>query len=206
MIGFIITLSAVGIGIFLAKSMPKRKPGNKGVSEDVIEETLRSKVAYYQSLSTDDQLRFRKEVLEFLEEITISGVNTDVSDEDEVLVAASAIIPIFSFPGWKYPNLHEVLLYPDFFDEKFSLDAENEERHVMGMVGSGAMNHVMILSLPALQEGFSNKTDKNNTAIHEFVHLIDKTDGEVDGVPELLTGHEYTKPWLQLIQQKIAAI
>jgi len=206
MIGFIITLSAVGLGIFLAKSMPDRKPGNKEIPEETIAGILSSKVAYYQSLPAEEQSRFRNEVLEFLQEVNISGVNLEVTDEDEVLVAASAIIPIFSFPGWKYPNLHEVLLYPDLFDERFSLDEENNERHVMGMVGSGAMNHVMILSRPALHEGFSNKSDKNNTAIHEFVHLLDKTDGEIDGVPELLTGREYTKPWLQLMQKQIATI
>ncbi|MEP7259213.1 MAG: zinc-dependent peptidase, partial [Flavitalea sp.] len=66
--------------------------------------------------------------------------------------------------------------------------------------------HVMILSQPSLHESFDNKTDKNNTAIHEFVHLIDKTDGTVDGSPEFLLDKGYIKPWLQLIHKNIASI
>jgi MtfA peptidase len=68
------------------------------------------------------------------------------------------------------------------------------------------MNHVMILSQFELRQAFSNETGKSNTAIHEFVHLVDKTDGEIDGVPETLLDKQYIKPWLQLIQQKIQEI
>jgi Mlc titration factor MtfA (ptsG expression regulator) len=74
------------------------------------------------------------------------------------------------------------LLYPDSFSKEFELQQE-KERPVLGMVGDGAMQHVMILSQPALRQGFINNTDVHNTAIHEFVHLIDKTDGEIDGIP-----------------------
>jgi Mlc titration factor MtfA (ptsG expression regulator) len=121
-------------------------------------------------------------------------------------VAASAIIPIFAFPGWQYPNLHEVLLYPDTFDEQFDFSKATPDRQVLGMVGSGAMNHVMILSKPSLHAGFVNKTDKQNTAVHEFVHLIDKTDGTIDGIPELLLDKAYVKPWLRLIHENISNI
>jgi Mlc titration factor MtfA (ptsG expression regulator) len=74
------------------------------------------------------------------------------------------------------------------------------------MVGNGALNHVMILSQHQLRQAFINKTGKDNTAIHEFVHLLDKTDGSVDGIPELLLDKKYITPWLQLMQKKIQAI
>ncbi len=64
----------------------------------------------------------------------------------------------------------------------------------------------MILSKPALKYGFENESDKKNTAIHEFVHLIDKTDGSIDGIPELLLEKQYTIPWLDLINKKIDEI
>jgi len=64
----------------------------------------------------------------------------------------------------------------------------------------------MILSKPALHHGFSNKSDKKNTAIHEFVHLIDKLDGSIDGIPELLLERQYTIPWIELINKKIEEI
>ena len=64
----------------------------------------------------------------------------------------------------------------------------------------------MILSKYALREGFQNKTDKNNTAIHEFVHLIDKTDGDTDGIPEALLQHRYVLPWVNMIHKNIQDI
>ena len=64
----------------------------------------------------------------------------------------------------------------------------------------------MILSKPALKHGFKNESDKMNTAIHEFVHLIDTTDGSVDGIPSLLLEKQYTIPWIDLINKKIDEI
>ena len=54
----------------------------------------------------------------FFSRIRITGVGTEVEDIDKVLIAASAIIPIFGFPDWEYMNLHEVLLYPDSFNHE----------------------------------------------------------------------------------------
>lgn len=74
------------------------------------------------------------------------------------------------------------------------------------MVGTGYMEGKMILSKDALKDGFRNDTDKRNTAIHEFVHLVDKTDGSIDGIPELLLEKQYVIPWLDLIKKKIEEI
>lgn len=74
------------------------------------------------------------------------------------------------------------------------------------MVGSGAMNHMMILSKSELRQAFSNTTGKTNTGIHEFVHLVDKTDGSIDGVPEIILQQKYILPWLQLMQKEIEMI
>ena len=123
-------------------------------------------------------------VSEFLATHKIIGVECDVSIEDNLLVAASAIIPIFNFPNWKYDNLFEVYIYPEHFNE--NLEIKGKGQIILGMVGTGYMDGKMILSKKALHHGFKNETDKKNTAIHEFVHLIDKMDGEIDGVPEVL--------------------
>jgi Mlc titration factor MtfA (ptsG expression regulator) len=101
-------------------------------------------------------------------------------------------------------NLNEVLLYPGSFGEKFN--QEGAERTTAGIVGDGPYQNIMILSKDALRHGFMNKSVPHNTAIHEFVHLIDKTDGAVDGVPEFLLSKQYVLPWLNMIRQKIAEI
>jgi len=169
-----------------------------------LKKILEAEVPFYQQLDENKKITFEERAAHFLTQVKITGVKTIVEDADRVLIAASAIIPIFNFPGWEYRNLNEVLLYPDSFDHQF--EQQGEGRNILGMVGSGALNQVMILSQFELRQAFSNKTGKNNTAIHEFVHLLDKTDGDIDGVPESLLDKKYIMPWLQLMRQKIQEI
>jgi Mlc titration factor MtfA (ptsG expression regulator) len=42
--------------------------------------------------------------------------------------------------------------------------------------------------------------------IHEFVHLLDKADGEIDGIPEALLKHDYVGPWLIEIKKEMKRI
>ncbi|SDG32780.1 zinc-dependent peptidase [Mucilaginibacter sp. P25] len=161
-------------------------------------------IPYYQHLDADRKLLFERKVARLLADINIEGVGTTVSDADKVMIAASAVIPIFGFNDWKYRNLTNVILYPDTFDSEFQFEGEN--RSILGMVGSGYMNGQMILSRAALTKGFSKSAGKENTAIHEFVHLLDKADGATDGVPEILLAHEYIMPWLKMIHQEIHKI
>ena len=165
---------------------------------------LAEQIPFYQNLEENRKEEFENRVQHFLATTRVTGVKTTVEDIDRVLTAASAIIPIFNFPGWEYVNLHEVLLYPDSFDHEFQ--QEGDYRSIIGMVGSGAMNHVMILSQHELQQAFINKTGKTNTAIHEFVHLVDKTDGTIDGVPEFILERKYILPWLELMRKEIELI
>jgi MtfA peptidase len=161
-------------------------------------------VSFYNALSDEEKTRFEYKVQEFLLNCRITGIKTSVDTTDKILVASSAVIPIFGFDDWRYSNIHEVLLYPSTFNERFS--TSDADRNVLGMVGSGYMEGKMILSKPALKHGFKNESDKKNTAIHEFVHLIDKTDGSVDGIPSLLMKRQYAIPWIDLINKKIDEI
>ncbi|MBL4753327.1 MAG: zinc-dependent peptidase [Flavobacteriales bacterium] len=165
---------------------------------------LAEKVTFYNTLSRKEKMRFENEMLEFLDSCRITGIGVEVEPIDEILIAASAVIPIFAFPDWSYQNLYEILLYPNAFNEKF--ETSGPDRNILGMVGNGYLKGKMILSKPALHQGFSNESDKRNTAIHEFVHLIDGADGAIDGIPKHLMDKQYLIPWLDLINQQIEAI
>ncbi|MCB0749299.1 MAG: zinc-dependent peptidase [Ignavibacteriae bacterium] len=165
---------------------------------------LTGKVAYYNALSKEEKSLFEYKVQEFLLNCRITGIKTQIDTTDKLLVASSAIIPILKFSEWKYTNIREVLVYPALFNEEFK--TEGSGRRIAGMVGNGYMEGMMILSKHALRLGFANESDKKNTAIHEFVHLIDKTDGSIDGIPELLLEKQYTIPWIDLINKKIDEI
>jgi Mlc titration factor MtfA (ptsG expression regulator) len=165
---------------------------------------LTEHVAFYRSINDAGRIRFEEKIKEFLGYVNIHGVKTEVTDLDKLLIASSAVIPIFGFPEWKYYNLRDILLYPGSFNETdFKTDGDG---HIMGMVGNGTMQQMMILSKPALYHGFDNLSDKENTGIHEFVHLLDKEDGDVDGLPEALLEKQYTLPWLNLMAEGIEDI
>src|SRR4030095_14944600 len=185
--GFLITIASISAAglLFIFWLRTKKKPRVSITSPipmpDLYRQILTEQVPFYQQLDDTKKTEFENRIQHFLSQTKITGVNTSVEDLDKVLIASSAVIPIFNFPGWEYIHLNEVLLYPDSFNHEF--EQQGNGRDVLGMVGSGALNNVMILSQHQLRQAFINKTGKDNTAIHEFVHLVDKTDGDIDGIP-----------------------
>lgn len=166
-------------------------------------DVLEKHVEFYNHLNSKNKAEFEYKVHEFLLNCSVTGHEIDVEEKDRVLVAASAIIPIFKFPEWRYSNLKEVILYPDrisFFETK------GVHSSILGLVGTGPMEGKMILSRKALYLGFSNRTDKKNTAVHEFIHLIDKMDGLIDGIPKVLMDEPNMIPWVELMDKKIQEI
>lgn len=167
---------------------------------------LEKEVLFYKKLNPNDKIVFEHRMMAFLAEIHIEAVGFELSEKDRRLVAASAVIPIFNFGNWVYNNLSTVLIYPDHFNENLEYTPNYKNRRIAGMVGTGRYESQLLLSRKALHFGFSNATDKGNTAIHEFVHLLDKMDGDTDGIPESLLGHQYIMPWLALMHSEMEAI
>lgn len=181
---------------------------HKSTPEEKIPGTYRAilseKVEYYQKLDKEDKAKFEKRMDEFLWDVHIEGVGTEITDVDRVLIASGAVMPIFGFPDWKYKNLTNIILYPDTIDQEFQFEGEN--RNILGMVGSGYMNGQMLLSREALTKGFSKSAGQGNTAIHEFVHLLDKSDGETNGIPTNFMDRAYVVPWLKMMHQEMHRI
>ncbi|NRB40270.1 MAG: zinc-dependent peptidase [Pseudomonadales bacterium] len=166
---------------------------------------LMQTVAFYRVLSAEDKIVFEQRIQLFLQTTAIEGgVDVAVSDNDRLLVAASAVIPVWGFPGWHYFNLATVHLLPGAFNEDFKCG--KPDSCITGMVGSGPMAGKMALSQPDLHLGFKNSRDKHNVGIHEFVHLVDMADGSCDGFPERLKDFSYAIPWLEFVGKKIIDI
>lgn len=159
---------------------------------------LNDYVPFYTVLDEDGRKKFEDKFSRFLSAVKITGANADVEDLDRVLIGAAAVIPVYYIPDWEYVNLREVLLYPGNFNTDF--EQHGNTRLISGMVGSGGLENVMILSKWELRQGFINAASNRNTAIHEFVHLIDKMDGTLDGVPELLLERKYVERWKALLE------
>jgi len=185
--------------IFIAIRIKKKK-GFTPLPENY-KELLYDYVNFYRQLNDEEKQKFEERVEQFLASVKVTGTNAVAEDLDIILIAAGAIIPVYAISDWHYMNLHEVLLYPGAFNEEF--DQGGNDRSYAGMVGSGAMQNVMIITKWQLRQGFINNNDAHNNAIHEFVHLIDKMDGTMDGVPEIILERKYVERWKNLMQTTI---
>lgn len=162
---------------------------------------LQQYVRYYRDLDQPERKRFIQRMRKFLQLVKITGIETEVEPLDKVLIAASAVIPTFGFPQWnQYPRLNEVLLYHDHFRHG-DFATEGTDRRIAGMVGGGFLNGKLLLARPSLRAGFVQH-GPDNTGIHEFAHLLDKADGDTDGIPEYFLTHEYLVPWVEMIRRE----
>lgn len=199
----VILLAAACAIAFFYRSYKTRIPLTQPLS-GTTKEILQNYVRFYQALTLEEKARFEKAVQDFLSSVRITAIKTQIDDRDRVFIAAAAVIPVFGYPGWQYNNIHEVLVYPGSFTENYSI--EGETRNVLGMVGGGALQNQMILSREELRRGFLDSHGTSNTAIHEFVHLVDRTDGDGDGVPGILFTHPYAIPWLKRIHTEMQLV
>ena len=211
MSGIIFVLIAIAIIVFIkVKSKKKQNKILEEVSKPFSikwKDILKKKVIFYKRLSEEDKKVFEKRILLFLATKKIEGIDTDIDDSIRLMVASSAIIPVFAFPKFNYPRINQVLIYPNSFDKNFQTERfENHKQFIIGMVGDGVMSGTVALSKPDLIDGFDGVRHKKNVGIHEFVHLIDKQDGIIDGVPELLLKHSYVGTWLHEIRSEMHRI
>lgn len=174
---------------------------------DIWQEILQEKILFYDKLNVADRALFEKRVQLFLATKKIEGVDTDIDVSIRLMVASSAIIPMFAFPEYNYPNVHTVLIYPNSFDDKFQTQRfAGHKQDILGMVGNRFMNGTVILSKPDLMNAFDGLLHKSNVGIHEFVHLLDDEDGAIDGIPEALLEHRFAGPWLHEIKVEMNKI
>lgn len=161
-------------------------------------------VKFYKNLNKADKIIFEDRMGLFLAEIIITEVGKEVPEKETCFyVSASAIIAYWGLPYWNYGELSEVIVYQD----NFTFDnLIKEEAVIEGKVHHGGiMDSTMILSLTALKKGFSNNLDYENVGIHEFSHLIDKSDGQIDGKPYFLD-KEDEFIWFSLLNEEINKI
>jgi Mlc titration factor MtfA (ptsG expression regulator) len=165
------------------------------------EQELQSHVAFFLALPVHEKERFRLLVKVFLDEVRVTGIRTEVDDTIRVLVAASAVIPIFGFQDWEYHRLGEVLVYPDSFGEDYQTSGI-ADANILGMVGLHQLRGVMILSKPSLLAGFDGASTQENVGIHEFAHLIEIEEVEHGLPPEV--PWQAVKNWVEYVARELS--
>lgn len=135
---------------------------------------LREWSAPYAAMAGGLKEEFERQTAAFIAEVRMTGVSLDrVEREDRLLVAASACTLSAGWPGHRWSDVSEVLLYPEDFDRDFQItdgsgDGSDElsgEAHPWGTV---------ILSLPSLDESFEDPADGYHVGYHEFAHILDR--------------------------------
>lgn len=169
---------------------------------------LERRVAFYRALSPHDRARFEARIQLFLARTAITGVQTEVDDVTRVLVGASAVIPIWGFPDWEYPNLREVLIVPDAWTEKHNPEHEFVPLTgtLLGSVQGFQDDQYMRLSKAALERGFRDWQNGENVGLHEFAHVLDHADGGIDGTPGLALPDELRGAWADVVRRELARV
>jgi Mlc titration factor MtfA (ptsG expression regulator) len=200
---YVFVILSLGLLVLvLINSFKKGKPVEvPRISPRRAHRLLMNHVRFYKSLNADERTGFRRRAMEFLDTVRITATEgVELRMLDRIYIASAAIIPVFRYPDWTYRNLNEVIIQPGNFSKDFRGGPEDET--VMGMVGDGAMHRTMVISIDALRTGFEQQ-GRSNTGIHESVHLLDKSDGAVDGIPEALLPDDLTDSWLEYMRSAI---
>jgi MtfA peptidase len=132
--------------------------------------------AHYRRLPRRLQTAFERDVQRFIARQRITGVETQVDDPLRLLVAASAATLSVGWPGYRWSEVSEVLLYPDDFDRDYAIGRPElaGQAHVWGTV---------ILSIPSLRHSFAYFEDLYHVGLHEFAHLLTYDRGQQIKVP-----------------------
>lgn len=85
---------------------------------------------FIENVSKNKQLIFQQKMMQFLSEVYIDGVQFELEELDKILIAASAVIPVFGFKEWHYTNLSGILLYPDYFNEDMQFSSKDNSRNI----------------------------------------------------------------------------
>lgn len=204
-VGFV-TLIAIVLALWYWRfDLRKKSPRNERIKLNTNDKFwLERHIPFYEELSKNDKKIFIDRVGIFLADVQITEVDKDIAEKETCLyVAASAVIAYWGLPYYNYGELQEILVYPSNFNIDNTL---NELGSVGGKVHHGGlMDRTMILSLPELIKGFQIDNDKKNVGVHEFSHLLDKSDGSIDGIPPFM-GESERKIWLQIMDREMEQI
>ncbi len=150
----------------------------------------------YAQLGDQDRAVFEVRLQHFVEDKNWEGAGgLEVTSEMQVLIAASAARIARRLPLEVYDGLESIVIYPGTF--------EHEEGH--GAYGLAHRWGTVVLSWDAVTHGIDIPHDGNDTAIHEFAHILDFEEGSANGTPLLEHGADY-RSWGRVMGKHFARL
>ncbi|MFI1742949.1 zinc-dependent peptidase [Thalassobellus sediminis] len=126
---------------------------------------LRQQFSFYNNLSNKEKKYFEHRVASFLKDKDfISREGVIITDEKQVLIAATAVMLTFGFRDFYIGLISKIVIYPEAFYSN-----TNNAYH------KGEFNpklKALVLSWKDFQEGYRIDNDNLNLGIHEFTHAI----------------------------------
>lgn len=169
---------------------------------------LQRRVPYVSHLPADLQLQLKQHMQVFLVEKAFIGCNgLLITDEIRVTIAAHACLLILNRPSGYYPNLRQILVYPDSFvvERDHVDDAGVAHRARQVLAGESWSQGQVILSWQDTLHGAATVDDGQNVAIHEFAHQLDQESGSANGAP-LLVRRSQRGSWSSVLGEEFAAL
>lgn len=140
-------------------------------------------------LSLPDELRQQLQDLIkiFVAEKTFIGCQgLVITDRIRILIAAQACLLLMNRRSDVFPELTEILVYPDaFIVEREINDPDNVVHSVRATVsGESWSDSRVILSWEDVLASAADPGDGYNVVIHEFAHQLDHESGATNGAPQ----------------------
>ncbi len=156
---------------------------------------LERDVAFYSKLAGPDRARFLEKVQRFVTTKEIRGERVDVDHRIRVLVAAAACRLSLNLVAEEYRRLANVEVFPT--------DIDRPDGAALGVAFRASS---VWLALDALEGGLKNPSDGDNVGYHEFAHVLDASDGILDGVPPLLVEPGLKRRWSQVMKSELSTL
>lgn len=126
---------------------------------------LSTKSEFYKKLAPKEKKRYEHRIKVFLSETKFIGrEGLTVTEEMEILVAATAMMVTFGRKNYSYELVDYVLLYPEVFYSTI-----NETYHKGEF---NPMQKTIVFSWEDFEHGYRITDDNLNVGIHEFVHAL----------------------------------
>src|SRR5256714_5755406 len=137
---------------------------------------IQNNVAFFSRLASQDQAELLGRLQVLLSEKNFEGVETDISDEIRVTIAAQACLLLLHRKTDYFPRLLTILVYPSTYlvDEQRPVEGPVWEEGRMSRLGeTGRIMGSMVLAWDAVKSGAADPSDGKNVVLHEFAHQLD---------------------------------
>jgi Mlc titration factor MtfA (ptsG expression regulator) len=158
---------------------------------------LSARVLFYAGLTDGERARFEAQVKLFVYTKAFSARGLPaVTDEMKVVIAATACRLTMNMPGEEYGRLRHIAV----MDGPFR-DRDGDDEDVIGRAGYDKVT----VSWPHVLSGLADPADGANVGYHEFAHVLDAADGEMDG---FAPSHHFShyQVWPRLVSEGHAAV